>query len=275
VRELAGKVAVVTGAASGIGRAMAERFAAEGMLVVLADIEEEPLRAAETALQEDGADVLALVTDVSDKSSVDHLAQATIKRYGTAHLVCNNAGVAGTSGLSWELAPSTWEWMLGVNLWGVIHGIRAFVPMLVEQGEGHIVNTTSMSGLLGGFGSSPYTASKFAVEGLSESLRAELALIGSPVKVSVLCPGRIATNISEAKRNWPARLGPQPRPLTTDKLGPFAIPDIMRDMLDHPMDPKTVADLVVEGVTSERFLIVTHPTEVRRLMAERMNDLLT
>jgi NAD(P)-dependent dehydrogenase (short-subunit alcohol dehydrogenase family) len=274
VQEMAGKVAVVTGAASGIGQAMATRFVAAGMHAVLADVEEEPLRAVEKALREQGADVLAVPTDVSDGGAVDNLARATIERFGTAHLVCNNAGVAGTSGLSWELTPSTWEWMLGVNVWGVIHGIRAFVPMLVEQGEGHIVNTTSMAGLLGGFGSSPYTASKFAVVGLSESLQAELELIGSPVKVSVLCPGRTATKIGEAKRNWPSRLGPPPQPMSANQLGPFPIPEIMRAMLETPMDPAVVADLVLDAVAAERFWIITHPKEVHALMTEHTQHLL-
>lgn len=273
MRELNGKVAVITGGASGIGRALAERAASLGMHVVIADIEEEPLRVTEKSLAEGGADVLGVPTDVSDASSVQALADATVKKFGTAHLVCNNAGVAGTGDLSWVMPPSTWEWMFAVNVWGVINGLRAFVPILVEQDEGHVVNTTSISGLLGGLGSAPYTSSKYAVVGMTESLRAELATSGSRVKTSVLCPGRIETNITHADRNWPERLGPKPKPRDTDKLGVHEVPEVMRAMFDTPMSPGVVAELVLDAVAAERFWVITHPAEVKAMLELKMNDI--
>ncbi|HEX8789344.1 MAG TPA: SDR family NAD(P)-dependent oxidoreductase, partial [Polyangiaceae bacterium] len=138
MRDLKGKVAVVTGAASGIGRAMAERFAREGMKVVLADVEEKPLAEAVEAIGKGGADAVGVRTDVSKREDIEALARKTFERFGTAHVVCNNAGV-GAGGLGWQQALSDWEWTIGVNLWGVIHGVRAFVPRMVEQGEGHVV----------------------------------------------------------------------------------------------------------------------------------------
>jgi NAD(P)-dependent dehydrogenase (short-subunit alcohol dehydrogenase family) len=273
MQAMTGKVAVVTGAASGIGRAMAERFVAEGMCVVLADVEEGPLRAVEHLLREGGAQVKAVLTDVSDGESVENLAQATLRQFGTAHLVCNNAGVGGFGGFSWQLPTSAWEWTLGVNLWGVIHGIRSFVPILVEQGEGHIVNTASISGFAGGMGSSPYTASKHAVIGLSDSLRVELAMIKSPVNVSVLCPGRIDTAIGDADRNWPERLGSLPERRQADQLGPFPIPEVLQGMFAAPMATSVVADLVLDAVRSERFWILSHPAAVQTLMESRTANL--
>src|SRR5438270_2220448 len=182
MQDLKGKVAVVTGAASGIGNAMATRFAEEGMRVVLADIEEGPLADAEKRLGDGGATVLGVPTDVSKGDQVDALAARTFDAFGTAHVVCNNAGVA-TGGPMWTLTESDWAWVLGVNLWGAIHGVRAFVPRLVEQGEGHVVNTASMAGLTSAPMMGPYNVSKHGVVTISETLAAELALHGSPVKV--------------------------------------------------------------------------------------------
>src|ERR1700722_7585074 len=159
MRDLKGKVAVVTGAASGIGRAMAECFAHVGMKVVLADVEEKPLAAAVASLTASGADVCGVRTDVSKPEEVERLAQRAYERYGAAHVVCNNAGV-GTGGLSWEQPLGDWEWTFGVNLWGVIQGIRAFVPRMIEQGQGHVVNTASMAGLGGASGMGAYCAPK-------------------------------------------------------------------------------------------------------------------
>jgi len=167
VRELKGKVAVVTGAASGIGLALAERFAAEGMKVVLADVEVEPLRRAESSLRSAGAEVLAVPTDVARADQVDRLAQQAREAFGGVHIVCNNAGVGATSGAAfWEMTRADWEWVLGVNLWGAINGMRAFVPILLEQEEGHVVNTASMAGLISVAYSGPYVMSKFAAAAL-------------------------------------------------------------------------------------------------------------
>src|SRR5581483_3263330 len=180
--DLEGKVAVVTGAASGIGFALAGRFAAEGMHVVMADVEEPALDKAASELESDGASVLPFVTDVSDAGSVRALAAATFERFDTAHIICNNAGI-GTGGRTWEITEAQWQWTIGVNLMGVVHGIQAFVPRLVEQDEGHVVNTASAAGLLSGPGMAPYNATEHGVVALSESLAADLALAGSHVDV--------------------------------------------------------------------------------------------
>ncbi|HVN50139.1 MAG TPA: SDR family NAD(P)-dependent oxidoreductase, partial [Acidimicrobiales bacterium] len=160
--ELHGKVAVVTGAASGIGRGLAQRFAAEGMRLALADIEAQPLEAVGRELRAGGTDVLTVVTDVSDGAQVDALGEAVVDRFGGVDLVCNNAGVGG-GGMMRDLTTADWQWVLGVNLWGVIHGMRVFLPKLVAQGSGHIVNTASLAGLVAAPFMGPYNASKFAV----------------------------------------------------------------------------------------------------------------
>ena len=211
MKEFKGKVAVVTGAASGIGRGLADRFAAEGMHVIIADVEQAALDAAETDMRSAGADVLAVRTDVSDAASVEALATAAVERFGGVHVLCNNAGVGGGP-TSWETSLEDWQWVLGVNLWGVINGIRSFVPLMLKQGEeAHIVNTASVAGLIAGAGNASYTASKFGVVGLSEVLHHELlAASGGKVKVSVLCPALTNTRIIEAGRNHPG--GPAPEP---------------------------------------------------------------
>lgn len=257
-----GKVAVVTGAGSGIGRALAERFAAEGMKVVLADIEAEPLARTERDLRAQGAEVLAVQTDVSQAGDVEALAKKTVATFGAVHVVCNNAGVA-VGKTTWEHTDADWEWVLGVNLWGVIHGIRTFVPIMLEQGtEGHIVNTASVAGLLvSGFKPS-YDVSKFGVMALSESLYRELEALGSRVKVSVLCPGLVNTRIMESGRNRPGRLeneaaveaaGQRPEALAyMQRLG--------EGLKRIGTPPSFVADAVFEAIRDERFYILPHDT---------------
>jgi NAD(P)-dependent dehydrogenase (short-subunit alcohol dehydrogenase family) len=217
LKEFKDKVAVITGAASGIGRALAERCAREGMQVVLADMEVEALTTTEAALKATGATVLAVVTDVSKAQDVEALAQKTLQAFGAVHLLCNNAGVwAGTS--VWESPLADWEWVLGVNMWGVIHGVRVFVPfMLAQETEGHIVNTASMSGLLTAPGLGAYLVSKHGVVALSETLSHELAQRRAKVKVSVLCPGWVNTQFSEAVRNRPGHL-PATEPLHAEQM---------------------------------------------------------
>ncbi len=205
MRNFQDKVAVVTGAASGIGYALAERFAQEGMRVVLADIEKDALAAAEARLSQHDKRVLAVVTDVSKAESVEALAQKTLDAFGAVHIVCNNAGVGNPAVPIWENTLADWQWVLGVNLWGVVHGIRTFVPILLRQGEpGHVVNTASMAGLTSTARLGIYCASKHAVVAISETLHAELAAINSAVKVSVLCPSFVKTNIADSSRNRPA-----------------------------------------------------------------------
>src|SRR3989454_8974881 len=204
MKEFRDRVAVVTGAASGIGRGLAERFAAEGMKVVLADVEQSALDQADAEMRERGATVLPVRTDVSKPQQMEQLAQQTLEAFGAVHIVCNNAGVGGPGGPVWERTLADWQWVLGVNLWGVIHGIRTFVPiMLRQETEGHIVNTASVAGLVSLPMLTIYDVTKHGVVTLSESLYQELAMSGSRLRVSVLCPGFVSTNIMDADRNRP------------------------------------------------------------------------
>lgn len=246
-----GKVAVVTGAASGIGFALAERFARAGLGVVLADVEHDALAAAEQKIGAQGVQTLAVTTDVSDEASVRALAQAAFDRFGAVHVVCNNAGVVSNAD-PWLGPISAWKWVLGVNLWGVIHGIRAFMPLLAVQGEGHIVNTASMAGLLPGFSPS-YDATKHAVVAISEDLYRSMKIAGVPVGVSVLCPGWVRTSILQASRNWPAQLGEEPPPAATTEVTARYVEQV----IDGGMAPAAVADLVADAVTAERFWVFT------------------
>jgi NAD(P)-dependent dehydrogenase (short-subunit alcohol dehydrogenase family) len=249
---------VVTGAASGIGFGLARRFATEGMKVVMADVEEPALKLAADELEADGAEVLAVVTDVSDHDAVHALAAATFDRFGAAHLVCNNAGI-GTGGLAWEISEAQWRWIVGVNLMGVVHGIQAFVPRLVEQGEGHVVNTASAAGLVTGPGMSPYFATKHAVVALSESLAADLVGVGSNVGVSVLCPQWVKTRISDSDRNRPPDVEPIVDESTPDGA---AVRGRIRSLVATGIEPSEVADQVVDAIRSDRFYILTHPGTV-------------
>ena len=258
--DFRGKVAVVTGAASGIGFGLARRFASEGMKVVMADIEEPALKSAADELEMDGAEVLAVVTDVSDHDAVQSLAAATFDRFGTAHVICNNAGV-GTGGLAWEVSEAQWRWIVGVNLMGVVHGIQAFVPKLVEQGDGHVVNTASAAGLITGPGMSPYYATKHAVVALSESLAADLAIAGSNVGVSVLCPEFVRTRINESDRNSPADVPT----LDPSRPGAAGMRGVLDSLVASGIEPAEVADHVVDAIRSKRLHILTHPTTKPRL----------
>jgi NAD(P)-dependent dehydrogenase (short-subunit alcohol dehydrogenase family) len=257
VEDLEGRVAVITGAASGIGLAMAQRFAAEGMKLVLADIERPVLLRAGDVLSQRGADVLTVPTDVSLESDVAALAATAFEHFGDVHLVCNNAGV-GSRGLPIaELPIEDFEWVLGVNLFGVIHGLRAFLPHLRANDVGHVVNTASMSGLVHLPRMGPYNASKAAVVALSETLRFELAAEGSKVGVSVLCPSWVRTNISTADRNLPERFA---YALDTDRMAEVAeYKDRRRRMRPAATDPADVADEVCQAVKANRFYILTHP----------------
>lgn len=256
MQNLTGKVAVVTGGASGIGLAMARRFAAEEMKVVLADVEAPALEKAAGEIEALGAEVLAVPTDVSQWDSVEALAAATFKRFRTAHVICNNAGV-GPGGITWELSGAVWEWVLGVDLFGVIHGIRAFVPRLVEQGEGHVVNTSSyVGGLFGAAGNAPYCAAKFGVLGITTSLAADLRLAGSPVKVTALVPGGVKTRMNESGRNWPARLGPPPP--TGVRTG-HPSRQTAPPGASTAVKPSVIADAVLDAIIAERFWVVTDP----------------
>jgi NAD(P)-dependent dehydrogenase (short-subunit alcohol dehydrogenase family) len=246
-----GKVAVVTGAASGIGFALASRFARSGLDVVLADVEVPALAEAEQKIADLGVKTLAVPTDVSDEAAVQALADAAVKRFGAVHVVCNNAGVE-TDADPWFGPISAWKWVLGVNLWGVIHGIRAFLPHLLGQGGGHFVNTASIAGLYPGFAPS-YDASKHAVVAVSEDLYNSMSLAGLPVGVSVLCPGWVRTKIMDASRNWPTSLGEQPPP----SFGSEVFSKYVRNAIDEAIVPAAVADLVADAVVEDRFWVFT------------------
>jgi NAD(P)-dependent dehydrogenase (short-subunit alcohol dehydrogenase family) len=265
MENLAGKVAVVTGAGSGIGKAMAERFVSEGMKVVLADLDEVRLRLVEAQLTEVGGDVWPVVCDTALEESVQSLAQRTLDRYGAAHVLCNNAGVVGT-GDPWTGPMSVWDWVVGINLYGVIHGIRAFLPIMTEQGEGHIVNTASMAGLIAMPGAAPYNVTKHGVVALSEGLFIELKGTGSPVRVSVLCPGFVRTELM-ARMTWADRLGEQPAP-TTNPVSQF-VDQMLRDGVEAGISPEEVATQVVGAIKAEQFWILTHP-DYRQAPVERM-----
>jgi NAD(P)-dependent dehydrogenase (short-subunit alcohol dehydrogenase family) len=272
VKEFRDKVAVVTGGASGIGRAMAERFAAEGMKVVLADIERDALAAAEREMKSKGATVLAVPTDVAKGEDVEALAEKTVEAFGGVHVVCNNAGVAA-SGPCWERTIADWQWVLGVNLWGVIHGIRVFVPIMrAQDSEGHIVNTASHAGLTASPGVATYTASKHAVVALSEVLHQELALAGAKVKVSVLCPMWVSTRVADSDRNRPAELQNDPsQEVTRPEVA--TLEEMVRRRIAEGMSPNEVADHVFNAIRDERFYVITHPL-TNRLVRTRMEDIL-
>ena len=204
-----GKVAVVTGAASGIGSALAHAFASAGCAVVLADVQAERLDAAAAEVAARGVETLTVVTDVSKADHVEALATATVERFGAVHVVCNNAGVGG-AGDPWIGPLETWEWVMGVNFWGVVHGVRSFLPHIVMSGGGHIVNTASIAGVFPGMTAPPYDASKHAVVAITEDLYTSLRDGGIPVGVSCLCPGWVRTGIMDSDRNWPDELGTLP-----------------------------------------------------------------
>lgn len=246
-----GRVAVVTGAASGIGFALSERFAAEGMRVVMADIEEPALAEAADLLAGRGAEVLPVPTDVARDDQVDALRDRALEAFGAVHVVCNNAGVSGIGRPVWEMTKRDWEWVLGVNLWGVINGVRAFVPVLLEQDAGHVVNTASLAGVTTGI-LGPYSVTKHGVVALSEGLHFQLAQRGASVGVSVLCPGWVRTRIGESDRNRPADIEPA-RALDPD------IAESLRNLLESGMEPSAVAGHVVDGIRAGRFYLLTHP----------------
>jgi NAD(P)-dependent dehydrogenase (short-subunit alcohol dehydrogenase family) len=274
MKECAGRVAVVTGAASGIGRGMAEAFVAAGMKVVLSDVEEPALEETRGALAAAGGDVHAVRTDVSRQEDVDALAQETLRRYGAVHVLCNNAGIGAMpgdaiGGSSWGSSLADWHWIIGVNLMGVVHGVRAFVPIMIAQdSEAHIVNTASVAGLIPG--GTLYGTTKFAVVGLSENLSLELQRGGFKLRVSVLCPGLVDTRIIHSQRNRPTEFGPPtPQPPATQ-----ALLEWFEEQLKKGTSPRAIGEQVLAGIRDERFYILTHPQYNAQIEA-RVTDMLS
>ncbi len=272
MKEFKEKVAVITGAASGIGRGIARKAVKERMKVVLADIEKEALNQTEEELKTSGADVISVLIDVSKSEDIERLAQETLNAFGEVHLLCNNAGV-GVPGPIWEGTLPDWEWIIGVNLWGVIHGVRTFIPIMLQQdNECHIVNTSSMAGLLpGGERLGIYGVTKHGVVALSESLRASFGQLGAKIGVSVLCPGIVNTKIVNCERNRPAEFC-DPDYMNKDRLLLFE-PSMERYKKNHPeteqyidlvlemyekgTSPDQAGDVVFEAIKNDIFYIYT------------------
>jgi NAD(P)-dependent dehydrogenase (short-subunit alcohol dehydrogenase family) len=256
MREFQGKVAVVTGAASGIGRALALRAADEGMSVVVADVDEANLEQTRKLVVERGVASIAVPTDVSKAEAVEALAEAALSEFAKVHLVFNNAGVL-LSGRAWERSADDWEWVIGVNLFGCIHGARVFLPILIEQGEpAHMVNTASVGGVLVGPFLGPYIVSKHAVAALSETLYQELQTTGAPVGVSCLCPGAVATGITSSERIRPADRGTA-SPLASEAEKAFA--EGLTAGIATGMLADELAGHAFEGVREGRFWIFPDP----------------
>lgn len=254
-----GKVAVITGGASGLGLAMAQRFADAGMNIVIGDIEAEPLAMAEAAIAAKGVKVLAQRTDVARADEVEALAESAYRRFGAVHVLCNNAGVGGSAGNMWELSPEDWRWVIDVDLWSVIHGVRSFVPRMIASGEqGHVVNTASVAGLVSGAVGGPYTVAKFGVVALSEQLYFELGRAGHEIGVSVLCPGFVNTNIYDSGRNRQAEYGEPEVAPTPEGEQRRAMLQAMRTTM---LQPEEIGELVFEAVRSRNLYIIPTGSE--------------
>jgi len=272
MRDLGGKTAFVTGGASGIGLALGRAFAEAGMSVMLADIELDALNMAVDSLRSVGSNVQGAVCDVTNPARLEQAAETSYKAFGHVHIVCNNAGVAAGSGID-NIALDTWRWVLDVNLMGVLHGVRTFLPHMLAHGEGgHIVNTASMAGLNSGLGLSPYSASKFAVINISEGLAKQVSGLG--IGVTVLCPGFVRTRISESGRNRPERYGPALIPNPTSEAGRLAARQA--DLGQLGIDPMEVAAQALAAIRDNKLYVFTHAgAEWRAEVKERFDTILT
>jgi len=274
MKDLNGRVAVVTGAASGMGLAFAHRFAEEGMNVVVADIESEPLAMAEAAIKEKGGKVLAVRTNVLEEHDIERLADAAFEAFGNVHILCNNAGVSGGRALPvWEMPLVDWEWVFGVNFMGVLRGIRAFVPRMLENGdEGHIVNTASMAGLL--TSADPYAVSKHSVVCLTEGLYRDFKLRKTRLSASVLCPGWVNTNILESGRNRPPEYGErvalseQPPEIQQAMAG-------VSQLLKTGFQPEEIAQRVLQAIIDDTFYIIPAQDYMLTAVKQRFDNILS
>jgi len=270
MKTLNGKIAVVTGGASGLGRAMAMHFAREGMHVAIADIEQKSLDATAAELKALGIKALGIRTDVSKVAEVDELAKRVVAELGGVHVVCNNAGISPL-GAVWENTLADWQWMLGVNLWGVIHGVRAFTPILIAQDEGHIVNTASVAGLINPPNSGMYNVTKHAVVALTETLYHDLAERKSKVGCSVLCPAYVPTGIADSERNRPAELA---NPAAEKSPEQRAKEEMLRKAVrSGRLSADDIGAAVLAAVKEDRFYILTHP-RIKGAIQARMEDIL-
>jgi NAD(P)-dependent dehydrogenase (short-subunit alcohol dehydrogenase family) len=268
MKDFHGKVAVVTGGASGIGRALAECLAREGMKVVIGDVEQPALDRTVSEMTDDGAEVFGVRCDVRFYEAVQALAARAVQTFGAVHVLCNNAGVASEAAPSWRQTEADWEWVLGVNLWGVIHGIRAFVPRMLEQGEdGHIVNTASLAGLMSMPYGAPYNVSKFGVVALTEALHYEFIVTGAKLRTSVLCPAWVRTRILDSARNRPVELSDARAPAIDEEWS-----RAFRARLDEGLSPESVAGKVIDAIRDEQLYIWTHP-EYRPALETRHADI--
>lgn len=270
MQQLSGKVAAVTGAASGLGRAMALAFAREGMQLALADVDEKNLAETKRMARELGVDTIAMRVDVSRSEEVEGFAARSIEALGSVHVLCNNAGVSPV-GAAWENTVADWEWTLGVNLWGVIHGIRAFVPRLITQDEGHVVNTASVAGLISPPGMAVYNVTKHAVVTLSETLHHDLRLQNSRVGVSVLCPAYVPTGIADSERARPGMLANPPGTQSAAQRATEAM--VRKAVAAGKISAAQVADAVLDAIRRERFYILTHE-RIKPAIRARLEDVL-
>ena len=248
------KVVVITGGAAGIGRAMAQRFADSGAKLVLADVEAAVLAKTEQHFLDFGVDVVAEICDVSDSDAVDALADAAMGRFGAVHVICNNAGV-GNGGNSWEIPLDEWKWVIDVDLWGVIHGIHTFVPLIIASGGGHVINTASAAGLGSTPFMGPYNVAKHGVVTLSETMYHELQMSHPEVGVSVVCPGWVKTGIASSERN---RRGGARATGAGSGAGEM-VGDIVGGLVANGLEAADVAEQVYDAVINDRFYVLTHP----------------
>jgi NAD(P)-dependent dehydrogenase (short-subunit alcohol dehydrogenase family) len=269
MQELKSKVAVITGAAEGIGKAIALVAAAQGMKLVLADISANNLQRTVDEIAQTGTEVIAVTTNVAKDEDVIHLADQAYQHFGKVHLLVNNAGVAFTKA-AWETTAQDWEWIMGVNLYGVTHALRAFVPRMLEQGEeGHIVNTASMAGIISAPALAAYNVSKFGVVTLSEGLYHDLVLRKSKIGVSVLCPSWVKTRIIESERNRESnRIDIEKIEMISSKTGAAIMKAVQAGL-----EPKEVADQVFQAIKENKFYILTHP-ESKAAVHIRAEDIL-
>ena len=254
MKKFEGKTAVITGAASGIGKALAEKFAKEKMQVVLADIEEEALEKTVENLRQYQHRVIGIKTDVLVEDSITELFAKAKEEYGNIHILCNNAGIGANSGTKaiWEIEKNDWDWVMGVNYQSVLHGLQTFIPHMLEHGEeGHVVTTVSLAGLLPGAGT--YGVSKHAVMALTEALSRDLVARGAKINASVLCPGFVNTNIDNSERNRPNHLG------KSEEVEAPVGAEIMSAMLRQGKKPEEIADIVYEAIKENIFYILSHP----------------